>query len=353
MEVLPIIFLSSRSRANQQLPGAILSASSTLPYRRNVGKCPQFGTFKTKLIIAGYPWCSCQVTASFSSDVRRTNRKMSENLDNMWFVHHHLHAQSSRQHVVTCRSALYETIIFRGGGFLSKQVRAKKLFSIIQGIAFVLIFSLFAPMVSLSPLSIGNPTASAATRSVKTVASGTKYATPLYVIKSGVKGPVVMVVGGTHGNEPAGYRAARLIKDYSVKKGTLLVLPEANRIAVQNNTRTASGVGDLNRSFPTYNGDKPDDPLARSIWQVVKDYNVDYLIDLHEGYKYHLQTKSSWGQTVIYYPNSGTKVVADRMVSALNSSIPTPARDSALLSIPLRVSCPGVPVNFLDVTATS
>jgi hypothetical protein len=219
---------------------------------------------------------------------------------------------------------------------MGKQYRAKKVISIVQGIVLVLIFSLFAPMVSLYPLSIENSTASAATRSVKTVASGTKYATKLHVIKSGVKGPVVMVVGGTHGNEPAGYRAARLIKNYTVKKGTLLVLPEANRIAVQNNTRNAPGVGDLNRSFPKTKSDKPDDPLARAIWQVVKDYDVDYLIDLHEGYKYHLQTKSSWGQTVIYYPNSGTKVVADRMVSALNKSIPTKSKRFSTVKYPLK-----------------
>lgn len=191
-------------------------------------------------------------------------------------------------------------------------------------------------MVSFNPLSIKTPSASASTTSVKTVASGTKYATKLYVIKSGVRGPVVMVVGGTHGNEPAGYRAVRLIKNYSVKKGTLLVLPEANRIAVQNNTRTASGVGDLNRSFPKSKSDKPDDPLARAIWKVVKDYDVDYLIDLHEGYKYHLQTKSSWGQTVIYYPNSGTKAIADRMVKTLNSSIPNPSKRFSTVKYPLK-----------------
>lgn len=205
-----------------------------------------------------------------------------------------------------------------------------------QGIVLVLIFSLFAPTVSLKPLSMETPSVLAANRSVKTIASGTKYATSLYVIKSGVRGPVVMVVGGTHGNEPAGYKAAHLIKNYSVKKGTLLVIPEANRIAVQNKTRTAPGVGDLNRSFPKTSSDKPDDPLARAIWQVVKDYRVDYLIDLHEGYKYHLQTPSSWGQTVIYYPNKDTKALADRMVSALNKSISTPSKRFSTVRYPLK-----------------
>lgn len=205
-----------------------------------------------------------------------------------------------------------------------------------QAVALVLIISLFAPMVSLKPLSIATPSASASTTSVKTIASGTKYATKLYVVKSGVKGPVVMVVGGTHGNEPAGYQAAGLIKNYTVQKGTLLVLPEANRLAVLNNTRTSSGVGDLNRSFPKSSTDKPDDPLAKAIWQTVKDYKVGYVIDLHEGYKYHLQTPSSWGQTVIYYPNSGTKALADTMVRALNSNIPTSSKRFSTVKYPLK-----------------
>lgn len=221
---------------------------------------------------------------------------------------------------------------------MNRQKQTKRFISIVQGLALVLIFSLFAPMVSFKPLSVVTPSASAATTTVQTIASGTKYATPMYVIKSGVPGPVVMVTGGTHGNEPAGYKAAALIKNYSVKKGTLLVVPEANRIAVLNNTRTASGVGDLNRSFPTYSSDKPDDLLAKAIWQTVKDYKVGWLVDLHEGYNYHLMDSSSWGQTVIYYPNSGSKAVADRMVSSLNSSISSSGKKFSTVKYPLKGS---------------
>ncbi len=217
---------------------------------------------------------------------------------------------------------------------MNRQKKATRYISIVQGLALVIIFSLFAPIVSLKPLAVVTPSASAAT-SVKTIAGGTKYATKMYVIKSGVPGPVVMVVGGTHGNEPAGYKAANVIKNYTVKKGTLLVIPEANRIAVANYTRTATGVGDLNRSFPTYSKDKPDDPLAKAIWQTVKDYKVRYLFDLHEGYNFHLTVSSSWGQTVIYYPNSGTKALADRMVRSLNSSITSSGKKFSTVRYPV------------------
>ena len=100
---------------------------------------------------------------------------------------------------------------------MNRQKKATRYISIVQGLALVIIFSLFAPIVSLKPLAVVTPSASAAT-SVKTIAGGTKYATKMYVIKSGVPGPVVMVVGGTHGNEPA-VQAANVIKTIRLKKG--------------------------------------------------------------------------------------------------------------------------------------
>ena len=64
---------------------------------------------------------------------------------------------------------------------------------------------------------------------VEKLAAGTKYETSLYIISSGKPGPVVMVVGGIHGNEKAGYTAARKITEYKITRGTLLVLPEAKQ----------------------------------------------------------------------------------------------------------------------------
>jgi hypothetical protein len=99
---------------------------------------------------------------------------------------------------------------------------------------------------------------------VETLAKGTKYATKLYIIDSGKPGPVVMIVGGVHGNERAGYTAAAKVKDWNIKKGTLLVLPKANVMAVDKKVRYLSKQGDLNRKFPKSSSQKGSNTLSRA-----------------------------------------------------------------------------------------
>jgi hypothetical protein len=62
---------------------------------------------------------------------------------------------------------------------------------------------------------------------------GTGGDTDVYVLGSGKPGATVLVLGGTHGNEPAGYMTAILIVENAVPaSGRLLVIPHANRSAV-------------------------------------------------------------------------------------------------------------------------
>ncbi|MGE5398272.1 MAG: succinylglutamate desuccinylase/aspartoacylase family protein [Chitinophagales bacterium] len=169
---------------------------------------------------------------------------------------------------------------------------------------------------------LGTPIASASQSvTVRTIATGTYWATPMYIVKSSVAGPVIMVIGGVHGNEPAGYKAADIIRTYTIKKGTLIVIPRANLPADKSFSRTSTGVGDLNRSFPTSSTGRCDDVLASSIWKAIKDYHVQWLIDLHEGYNYNRVDSSSVGQTVIYYPVGDTGTVARSIVTTLNTGI--------------------------------
>ncbi|MGE5416666.1 MAG: succinylglutamate desuccinylase/aspartoacylase family protein [Acidobacteriota bacterium] len=169
---------------------------------------------------------------------------------------------------------------------------------------------------------IGVQKAEASTVSWKYIASGTPYVTKLYAIRSGVPGPVMMVVGGTHGNEEAGYLAADQIKDFKITKGILIVIPRANATAIKAGTRTSPGVYDLNRSYPQTATGRPNDPLAAAIWQTVKDYKVQYLMDLHEGYNYHLVDSTSVGQSLIYYPTDWkSRSNGLTVVTQLNKSI--------------------------------
>ncbi|UPM43824.1 M99 family carboxypeptidase catalytic domain-containing protein [Halocatena salina] len=136
-----------------------------------------------------------------------------------------------------------------------------------------------------------------------TVLEGTKYETELYAIDGTDEGPTGIVVGGVHGDEKSGYRAAETVASWQFETGRVIVLPRVNRPAIERNTRHGVG-GDLNRQFPP--GETPTTKLARAIWNdVVMRYEPDVLLDLHRSkgiYKFH---PDFVGQS-IYPTNAGS-----------------------------------------------
>ena len=209
----------------------------------------------------------------------------------------------------------------------------------------------YCSFVYATPVN-SSPSPSESKVEVKTLAPGTKYATPLYVINSGKPGPVVMVVGGVHGNEKAGYTAARKITEYQISRGTLLVLPEANQLAIKAGRRAASGYSDLNRSFPQTSSQAPKTALSRAIFNAIKEHKVDWLIDLHEGYDYYKNSNtSSVGQTLIYYPANSTRTTAQAIVNDLNKGIKTSNQKFTLLRYPVKGSLARAAGEYLGVRA--
>ncbi|NLW44139.1 MAG: hypothetical protein GXY92_03015 [Syntrophomonadaceae bacterium] len=219
--------------------------------------------------------------------------------------------------------------------------------------AIVIAVSLVAASIPSFPgFTPANAEAQAATVTTVTLAKSTaRQDTPLYVIKSGKPGPVVMIVGGVHGNETSGPKAADKIKNLRPKKGTLLVLPRANIVAVQQGTRTSPGVGDMNRTFPRTKNGKCTKNTSQSIWNAIKSYDVDYLIDLHEGYNYHKIQPSSYGQTLIYYPISGAKTVGQVIINELNKGIGSPSKHFTLVKYPYEGTLARAAAQHLGVIA--
>lgn len=166
-----------------------------------------------------------------------------------------------------------------------------------------------------------------------TILPGTKSSTPYYIVKGSKPGPTVMIVGGVHGNEEAGYTAAGKVRDYSINSGTLVVVPQANKVAIDANRRTTAD-GDLNRQFPQSKGDSADTVLAREILKLVGNYGVDYLMDLHEGYDYYKNDTGSVGQTVIYYPTKNAATLANGIYSKVNAGM-TGVRRFSVLKYPV------------------
>ena len=114
------------------------------------------------------------------------------------------------------------------------------------------------------------PSASPCTIQTNWICAGTPQATPCYLIDSGKTGPVVMVVGGMHGDEE-GAAAAEQIRAWNVSRGKLVLLPQANRQGLLQHTRlqpaeSNAALRDLNRNFPTKTNSAPHGALAAAIW---------------------------------------------------------------------------------------
>lgn len=181
------------------------------------------------------------------------------------------------------------------------------------------------------------------TRTSGTLATDTQWQTPYYVVDSGEDGATLLIVGGIHGNEPAGYRAALQIRHWPIVKGELVVIPGANLPGLTVGTRYLPGEPqerrDLNRNFPDEAlADGADGEIACCIWQFVRQQRPDWMLDLHEGYEFHVSHEppegkdKSVGSSVIFSDHPTLTPIAQRMQSAANALVSDPDRKFVLLS---------------------
>lgn len=131
-------------------------------------------------------------------------------------------------------------------------------------------------------------------RETYAIMEGTEYETSVHVLDAG-SGPTGMVVGGVHGNEVGGIEAARLVLDYGLPVGRLVVIPEANAPAIEAGEREGPE-GDLNRQFPV--GEEPTTEVARAIWGELERHDPDCLIDMHTSRGVYRLHSGSVGQTI-------------------------------------------------------
>lgn len=174
--------------------------------------------------------------------------------------------------------------------------------------------------------ALGEPT-----RKRGILAPESQWATPYFLIDSGREGPTVLVVGGIHGNEPAGVHAAEAMAHWSIGRGKLLVLPRANQPALAAGQRcipeAPSDRGDLNRNFPKADGpEEPAGPLAEALWTLTSEHRPDWLLDLHEGYDFTQINPDSVGSSIIRVPSQAADEVVDEMLAAVNRTIEDPEK---------------------------
>jgi predicted deacylase len=184
---------------------------------------------------------------------------------------------------------------------------------------------------------------------------GTKYQTPIFQFDSRKPGSTILILGGTHGNEPAGfetaYRLLAQLSKNSIKAGKIFIVPEANRVAVAQKSRRISvpeGIdierGNLNRCYPGGQEGLPMEQEAYQITQFIRRQNVDLFIDLHESPKFHLESRDAkgnyygLGQTLIYTPNEEATWLAMIIADALNARISEKIKQFSLVEHPIESS---------------
>ncbi|MCX5685532.1 MAG: BPL-N domain-containing protein [Planctomycetota bacterium] len=186
---------------------------------------------------------------------------------------------------------------------------------------------------------------------------GTAFATPYYVIESGKAGPTVMIVGGMHGDEIAGAAAADEIRCWKIACGKLVVLPQANRPALQVHKRVTPAAqapadeSNLNRDFPSAADAPVKGKLAGAIWNLVEKTRPDWLIDLHEGAGVAAESKSTVGSSVIASRNEKAREEAGRMIQTVNETIPDEAKRFLLKSQPIEGSLARAAAERLKIPA--
>lgn len=163
----------------------------------------------------------------------------------------------------------------------------------------------------------------AAAVSRRTILAGTGNATEVFVIESGVPGPTVWVSGGVHGSELAGWKAAEQIARWQISRGRLIVVPHANKPAVNQQQRAAAGGSDLNRQFPNSSGQRPQGALATALWQTLQQYKPDWVFDLHEALGNRNLSSDSVGQTIIVHPHGSMSALANQVARQINRSLPS------------------------------
>ncbi len=76
---------------------------------------------------------------------------------------------------------------------------------------------------------------------------GEDYVLEVYTIEGEKPGPVVLIIGGIHGDETSTIYAAEEYTKAKIEKGVLIVVPRTNRPAIAKNVRMIDV--DMNRIF--------------------------------------------------------------------------------------------------------
>jgi len=141
--------------------------------------------------------------------------------------------------------------------------------------------------------------------SITTTLSAQDWDFTLHKHRSSKAGPTLLVIGGIQGDEPGGFNAASLlVTEYVINRGEVWVVPNLNFESIIKRSRGVHG--DMNRKFKGLRHSDPEFQLVHKIKQIIKDKQVDIILNLHDGsgfyrpkYVDRLHGPHRWGQSLI------------------------------------------------------
>ncbi len=180
---------------------------------------------------------------------------------------------------------------------------------------------------------------------------GEEWVTPYYVIDSNVSGPTIFIIGGTHGDELAGWHAALKLLDSRLDRGRMVIVPRANMKSVEEEKREIEGDGNLNRCYPGKEDGIPMEQLAFQIFSLIKEIGPDLVLDLHESREFHLVNERYLGQTLIGYSDDMTLWTGLCAIEGINDEIENDIEHFTLLQGPVEGSTTWAVGKYIQVPA--
>lgn len=148
--------------------------------------------------------------------------------------------------------------------------------------------------------------------------------TPLVINIKKSEYPIITVICGVHGNEyapPIG--CEEFIKENNFNKGNLFFIPKVNEEGLSIKSRYMPSKSnffnnyDINRQFGKNNNE-----FINTITKIVDKSN--FVIDFHEGYKFHISDKNpfkSMGSTISASLTEHSIYIANYLVNDINKTI--------------------------------
>tara|TARA_B100000925_G_scaffold283807_1_gene258073 strand:+ start:1297 stop:1971 length:675 start_codon:yes stop_codon:yes gene_type:complete len=146
------------------------------------------------------------------------------------------------------------------------------------------------------------------------------YKVNIIEFSSNKPGNNILIIGGTHGNEPAGVHALNRLENFiklvpnKIKSGKLTIIKNMNKCGYFLDTRNYSNIGkklDLNRLYGK------NFIVNKQVENVID--NQDIILDLHEGWGYIKKDKSI-GSSITFSENIDSSVKS-KILNILNSDI--------------------------------